>query len=618
MLIQSTLRTRPAFVAPSSSSQLPNESSVVGVETAEQVDSVERAQAERISRFVEEKKVQGARALRQVSGLMAGQLTGMAVGSMIFAPLAFHFGNLYIATGGAALTGAALAIAGSKLAEKDVSKFTDGTAGNVYGAVGAIANSLPKFVYPTLGGANAAEKAMIYEALDRLPLSGVTSAPTIDVVTGLQKAGASGLATPLFSHSRIFLDHNEIAYSKAWGQEVTTHEIGHTYDFTKGVGPIMTRNFWGGGFGKEPFVSDYAHTNRMEDYAESYATYHLDPKQLQAAAPAKYAAVHASQQPGLIDQALDRPAVREAGREIGSAFEAAPRLRNVLALGAGLVAPFQLFRGAAAYESGLDQDDPLKRINGKLSMASGAALLGPGTAPLSALLAAGQFVTHRQLESGAITVEQAEKRANAALAVSTGPFGIVAASVESELDKAGLLIKEGGPRLQSSNPFAPKRSLGKIGAGFALGAATGGLIAPFMHATSAHSAVLSSATGAWAGGLVGAALGLGAHLLTGPELPDFLAAAQEEKKLTGADKALLLKLGTPTVLGGAAGAVGGFIGGKMVGQVVGETLAGPAGGVTGAALGSYLGVLGGSYALSKGGALLGANWAGLKKPEGGA
>ena len=583
----------------------------------DRVESTPSAQAERITRFVEEKKLQGAQALKQMSSLMAGQLVGMTVGSMVFAPLALSMGNLYIATGGAALTGAAMALGASALAKKDFSKLTRSKVGDAYAGVGAVANSLPKIAYPTLVGASEAKKAVFYNALDNLPLSGVTSAPTVDVVTGLEAVGASGLATPLFSHNRIFLDVDQMNISDNWASEVLTHEIGHTYDFSVGVGPIGSRNFRGGGFGSEPFISRYAHTNRMEDYAESYAHFHLEPEKLQQVAPEKFVALESSQAPGLVDKALDRPSVRKAGRQIGEAFEAAPRLRNVLALGASLVAPFQLYRGAAEYEKGLQSDDVEARVNGKLSMASGAALLGPGTAPLSLLFTAGQMVTNQQLANGSITPEQAEKRADTALAVATGPFGSIASSVSSELEGAGLLISNDKKLMNDAklafSPMGAKKTLAKMGGGFALGAAAGGILLPLITGGSAHALVGAAATGTWMGGLVGATAGLGLDVLRPTKSPDFFGLKQQDPQgLTGEDKKLLAKLGASSVVGGLGGAVGGYFGGQMIGQLIGSTLAGSAGGVTGAALGSYLGVLGGSLAGAKGGAKLGGKWAGLQ------
>jgi hypothetical protein len=615
MLIKSTHRpTQLSTPTPATASEASQpEQAATPQLPQDSLDTSRTAQAQRISAYVEEKKLDAAKTMKSVSGLMAGQLTGMTIGSMIFAPLALKMGNLYIATGGAALTGAAMAFGASKLAEMDLSKVTNNKAGDTLGVVGAVANSLPKIAYPTMVGVTAAQKEVFYSALDRLPLGGVTSAPTIDIVKGLEDVGASGLATPLFSHNRIFLDVDQMNISNSWAQEVVTHEVGHTYDFSKGVGPILSRNFRGGGFGKEPFISDYANTNRMEDYAESYAKYHLEPERLQSVAPEKYAALDKSQAPGLVDKALDRPSVRETGRKIGTAFEAAPRARNLLALGASLVGPFQLYRGAASYEKGVKDNDPLSRLNGKMNLASGAALMGPGTAPLSLLVSAGQIATNIQLNNGSISLDQAEKRADAALTIATGPFGSIASSIQGELDSAGLLVDTTKANATASfAPFGAKQSIGKVAVGFALGAAAGGVLSPFLHAGSAHATVFSAAAGSWAGGMLGAAAGFGLHMMTKPEVPSFLLGEQQQTKLTGDDKKLLAKLSAPAVVGGAAGAVGGYFGGQMIGQAIGQSLAGAAGGVTGAALGSYLGVLGGSYAAAKGGAKLGANWAGLQ------
>jgi hypothetical protein len=598
---------------------LVKDSALLSGSSAQSKPAADPDQARRISKFVRESKEAGAHNLRGIMGMMAGQMTGMAIGSLVFAPLAFHYGNLYIATGGAALTGAALAFVGHKLASREVKPESENSAlANAGIALGGLANSLPKFAYPTVAGATAAEKAMIYGALDTLPLSGVTSAPTIDVVTGLEKAGASGLATPLFSHSRIFLDRDQMALGKEWAQEVTVHEIGHTFDFTKGVGPIGNRSHWGGGFGKAPFVSDYAHTNRMEDYAESYAHYHRSPKELLAAAPRKFETVAAHQQEGLVDKALDRPSVRDAGRRVGSAFEKAPYLRNALALGSSLLSPFQIYRGATNLERGLKFDDKKAMFDGKMQLASGSALFLSGTAPLGLALTVGHMVAGKMLADGSITQEQADKFADASLAVSTGPVGFAASSIEKELDKAGLLEDQGSYALlgEGKKAFDPGTGTA-LASGFAVGAAAGGILTPLLAGGSAVSTISAAAGGTWLGGLAGAALGFGAHYLATRLQDDPFGLESQNDKLTGDDKKLLAKLITPTAVGGVGGAILGGMAGDYVGQALGSAVAGAAGGVTGAALGRYLGILGGSFALVKGGSKLGAAWAGLRPASAG-
>lgn len=609
------VRPTPQLFTPAKAAVKPEEAPLDAADISANlsVDSVDQAQAARISGFVQRTKEKGANQIRGLAGLMAGQLTGMVVGSLAFAPLAFHYGNLYIATGGAAVTGGALALLGNYLAGREVSSSENNTLANLGAGVGALANSLPKFAYPTLANATAAEKAVIYGALDTLPLSGVTSAPTIDVVTGLEKAGASGLATPLFSQSRIFLDRDQMSLGANWAQEVTVHEIGHTYDFTKGVGPVGTRNFWGGGFGKAPFVSDYAGTNRMEDYAEAYAHYHRSPDELLAKAPAKFEAIAQSQQPGLLDQALDRPSVRDAGRKVGTAFERAPYLRNLIALGTSLVSPFQIYRGATNIELGLKNGDDKAKFDGKMQLASGAALL-TGMAPLGLAIGVGHAITGKLLAEGSITQAQADKVADTTLAVSTGPIGFAANSIEHELEKAGLLKQQGQVKMFAPAPRAKSERSWALGGGFAAGAIAGGVLTPWLVGGGTASMVASVAAGSWLGGMAGAALGLGVNYLAGEEESPRafgLMAQQDTDKLTGDDKKLLAKLVAPTVVGGVGGAVLGGMAGNAVGQALGSAVAGAAGGVTGAAVGQYLGVLGGSLALAKGGSKLGAAWAGL-------
>lgn len=576
-------------------------------------DGVDLAQATRISSFVERTKLQGASTLRSAMGMMAGQLTGMTIGSMVFAPLAFKFGNLYIATGGAAITGGAMALLGNKLASRPASgeERASGLKNAMVNATAAV-KSLPNFIYPTVAGATAHEKAVIYGALDRLPLSGVTSAPTIDVVTGMEQAGASGLATPLFSQSRIFLDRDQMALGDHWAAEVTIHEIGHTYDFTKGVGPILNRSHRGGGFGKAPFVSDYAGTNRMEDYAEAYAHYYTDEQTLLDRAPVKHATIEASQQPGVVDAALDRPKVRDAGRRIGSAFEAAPRLRNLLALGGSLMAPFQLYRGATNYERAAASGDKQAMLDAKMQLASGSSLFFSGTAPLSLAVAADKMYLQKQVDSGDMTLDEANAHADKVLTAATGPFGFAASSIHKELDSAGLLIKPGdGPNLAFFGPAVSDRAKTALGAGFAVGAVAGGILGPMLGSGSAVVTAAAAATGSLLGGMTGAAVGLGAHQLTKEQRS--VLGVRVESDLTGDDKKLLAKLAGSTVVCGAAGAVLGSMAGSTLGEVVGQALGGPVGGVTGKTVGRYLGMMGGSYAGAKGGSKVGAQWAGLKK-----
>lgn len=590
-------RSRPA--APAAAS--------VPAEPADRVGTGPPDRSQRINHFVAQGKVQATSYLRDLSAAYAGELVGMTVGSIIMAPIALKAGNLYLLTGGAALAGGLGAIGSYMLSQKTARKAAEEAntkPGKLGGADLALAGglalkSLPKFIYPTIVGATAAEQEIIYRGLDSLPLSGVTSAATIDVGRGLQAVGASGLATPLFSQSRIFLDRDEMMYP-GWGEKVTVHEIGHTFDFTQGFGPIGSRSQWSGGFGKTPFVSDYAHTNRMEDYAESYLEYHTNPEGLRQVAPDKFRAIDASQQQGVVDVAMDRPEVRNAGKSVAQAIGAVPYARNVLELAGSLLAPAALFRGATQLSEGLRQDDEVKKFEGKLNLASGALLFVPGGAPLALLASGSQFVLGSQVASGSLTIEEANQKADTILALATGPFGMVGRAAQSEMAKAGVDLDD--DRYQFDLKAVPASPVGAVLStvgGLALGSLAGSCIG------TALGGPVGAAAGMFWGRLAGAGVGLGGYGLYAAWKNRGSAAEADPLALTKGDKAFLAKVVGGAAAGGVVGSVAGGWGGAAVGRVIGTALAGAAGGVTGATLGTAVGVLGGSYVLAKAGAALG-------------
>lgn len=565
--------------------------------------------AERIQHFVEGARMQSAGYLRSLSGAVAGQLIGMTAGSMAAANLALKLQNLYVLTGAGALMGAAGAIAGYKLlgGELNLEENRPSNLGVDVGLnVAAGLKALPKFVYPTIVGATQAEKAIIYRGLDQLPLSGVTSASTIDVVNGLQDVGAAGLATPLFSQSRIFLDRAEMAYP-GWGEQVTIHEIGHTFDFSRGVGPLGSTSMMGGGFGSEPFISGYAETNRMEDFAESYLEYHTHPDRLQRVAPDKFAALQAAQQEGLFDRAMDTPRVREAGKKVGQAMDAVPYSRNLVELAGALLSPIQLYRGARQLEEGTAHNDATKRLQGKLNLASGTLLFFTGFAPLALAVAGAQAGLRSQVAAGKLDPEAADDAADAMLALATGPVGMISAAATQEFAKAGVDLNQPGPGVDSAFPKtgsafgAAAFTVGGIAAGSLAGSALGS----WLNNGSAQDMLAAGTAGAWWGRLAGGALGLGSYGLYQAFKKSEDPFGPSELQLTKEDKIFMAKIAGGAVAGGIGGAVLGGWGLAAAGRALGMSLGGPAAAVTGAAAGRLLGIVGGSYALARAGAAAG-------------
>lgn len=569
--------------------------------------------ADRIAHFLKGAGASSLQHLRFLSSVVGGELVGMAVGAAVFTPLALSTGNLYVMTGGAALTGAAGSLVGYWLENRRKGvevetgpKFAGGGPTAKFAptdaalAAGTALASMPRVLYPTISGATAAETKMIHEALDALPLHDATSVSTIDVVNGLSEHGVAGVAHSVFSHSRILLDKAEMAIP-GWNQEVVTHEVGHTVDMREGLGPIASASSRGG-FGKPPFVSDYAGTNRMEDFAESYVRYRNDPEALRRFADSKHEVIDRVSQPSLAERLADRPAVREVSKDVAQAIGKVPYLRTALELGVGLLGPIQVHRGAEQLEKGFAEGDDTKKFQGKLTLAQGALLMIPGGAPMALGAAAAHLVLAGQVQHG-MDPARANDLASKVLAVSLGPVGMIGHAVAGELERAGVDLDKASFR---PGEFQAQKTgdsflrgllwtVGGMGAGSVVGAAVGTAVAGL------PGALIGSQWGHLAGGALGlSGYGVARALQSRKE-----GGTQEAMDLTRGDIAFLAKIGGGAVVGGAAGAVAGSVAGKMAGAAVGALIAGPTGAAVGGTIGRYAGMMTGSYLLGKGGAALG-------------
>jgi len=557
-------------------------------------------QADRLAHFVQTTKLSAVESLSSYSAAAMGYLVGACAGALISTPLALSLGNMYVMTGGTAVAGGLGALAGHMLDKRKKPAQEDGAVREGLMAAGTAATMLRKIAYPTLVNATGAEREMVYRALDSIPMSGVTSVSTIDLVDGLQKQGIAGVAHPIMSQSRILLDKAEMSGARNWAEDVTIHEVGHTHDFTRGFGPIGSRSMWGGGFGKAPFISDYAETNRMEDYAESYLNYHRYPNQLQSGAPAKYASLDAAHREGVTDTLRNRDSVRETGKKVGEILGSVPYLRTAVELGLSLIAPMQIHHGASQLEAGLASGNDSQKLDGKMNLAKGA-FLTLGMAPLSLATSAAHMALKHQVDSGSMTAAEASSVANAVLATATGPIGMVGAAAGSELRKAGVDLDD--TRVRSS--FEKGSALGTVMATIG-GAAAGGVVGTLLGTTT--GGIVGGMAGLMWGQLSGAALGFGGYTAVQTMRQD--RREGDALALTGQDKAWLGKVLGPTVVGGAAGTFAGGYLGRVVGEAVGAAVGGPVGAVTGGFLGRTAGVMGGSYALAKAGAAAGRAWAG--------
>ncbi len=557
-------------------------------------------QADRLAHFVQSAKLSAVESLGSYSSAAMGYLVGACAGALISTPLALSLGNMYVMTGGTAAAGGLGALAGHLLDKRKKPAQEDGALRQGAEAVGTAATMLRSIAYPTLVNATGAERELVYRALDSIPMSGVNSVKTIDLVDGLQKQGIAGVAHPIMSQNRILLDKAEMGIRSSWGEDVTIHEVGHTHDFTRGFGPLGSRSQWAGGFGKAPFISEYAHTNRMEDYAESYLNYHRYRDQLHAQTPGKEAALAASHREGVTDVLRNRESVRETGKKIGEVLGSVPYLRTGVELGLSLIAPLQIHHGAGQLEAGLESGSDELKLDGKMNLAKGA-FLTLGMAPLSLATTAAHMALKHQVDRGSMTAADASSVANAVLAVSTGPVGMVGAAAGSELRKAGVDLDDTRVRA----PLEKGSAMGTVLATIS-GAAAGGVLGSLLG--TAMGGVVGGIGGLMWGQLSGAALGFGGYTAAQTLRQD--RREGDPLALTGGDKAWLGKVLGPTLVGGVGGTIAGGYLGAMAGEAIGAAVGGPVGAVTGGFLGRAAGVMGGSYALAKAGAVAGRAWAG--------
>ena len=565
---------------------------------------------DRIAHFMRGVTQESLQHLRYLSAANAFQKVGSTVGSLALTPLAIRvasdnaplIGGLAIGgTIAAGAVGAAIGYAWLYRKDgkdedkiKEFSKVTDSAL-----TVGTALQSLPKFIYPSVVGATDAQVETIYNALDKLPLHQATASSTMQMVPGLIQTGISGMSQPGDSHVHILLDESYINNPRL-AEGLVLHEQAHAVDYSGGFGLVGAHN-WKGGFGKAPFVSGYAESNRYEDFAESFEAYNTDPEAFRQAFPEKAAAIERLSHADPLSAAADQPSVRRAGRNIGATLGKVPYLRTGLELAGSLVGPIQTHRGARKLIEGLESGDKGQQLDGKLNLATGLFLSIPGARPMALGTGiAGNALRLTSREDNQQHMDEANKWANRVLAVSAGPVGMAVGAIVGEMEANGMKLDESkgfsAEGWQASRPGKGamlKGTLATVGGsvgGALLGAAVGGVL------SGTPGAFLGAVWGQVAGGVTGLA-GYSVHrtLKESKKQGDPLA-------LTSGDKKFLGRTLGGAVIGGGVGTAAGALGGRALGQMVGQALGGPGAASVGGSVGGWLGALGLAY----GGAKLGA------------
>ena len=184
-------------------------------------------------------------------------------------------------------------------------------------------------------------------------------------------------------------------------------------------------------FGIGPHVTEYAKTNHWEDFAESYEAFHTNPGHLQNTSMAKYNAVAASEKQSLLEKAFDNKPVREAGKVIGDAIGKVPFLRETLQVIGFVLGPLQINKGYNQLHDGYNNDDPGKKLDGKLNMAAGIMHTVKPLALFGLATDIGHAVINRSIKKGNMTPQEAEKKVNNAFKPFTQPIGNLAYAIKT-------------------------------------------------------------------------------------------------------------------------------------------------------------------------------------------
>jgi hypothetical protein len=415
-----------------------------------------------------------------------------------------------------------LKLAGSKAINKvgDASAAVDdrpiiGTALATAASAVRTAHAFPRFIYPTIYGAQGGEKAQIIKTLDNLPLhqvSDVRSIRMVDQLTSHREGWVvHGRANDLDVTNRIRLSRNSLT-DPAKFEAVLIHEVGHTVDYE-----TQKLRLWGERstrepFGEAPHITDYAKTNHREDFAESYEEFHLNPENMRDKTPEKYEAVKDLDKPGFMERLVDRKEFRETGKYMSEAFGKSEASRHITSGALMASSLLQGVHGVSQWVRSASSGDSLGHAAGVLNTAAGAVFVS-GVSPLIGMsLQGANQALHGAVRRGDLSAEEVES------AVS-----LAARPVEALFGRDRVKIEEDHRPLKVT----------AVAAGGALGGAIGSVVGPYAgviggyHLAGGLGGTIGLVAGGMAGFMGGAALGGRlAGALVGvknkPQDPDYL------------------------------------------------------------------------------------------------
>ncbi len=345
---------------------------------------------------------------------------------------------------------------------------------------------LPDFVYPTVVGATPAEKAVVLETLDALPLHHAALAGTIQVRTDVHRLFSSndflgGLAHDLKVTSYILVGR----HANQGVPDVLRHEVGHLVDFDGPASGTKSKR----PFGHGNFHTEYAQTNHREDFADSYKDVHGDPTGLHRVAPEKAAYLEESTRATFLQKLVDRQEFRDTGKVIADLAQGSAPVRHTADVVSALSGVAQVGYGLSQWMASPSVRTPMAHASGILGTASGLAML-----------------------TGCPLVGLGLQGADQALSSSVGRGSLKGEEVEStvsfplrSLEKA-LGIE--GPAVSSDHRVGKVLA---VGTGGAVGGVTGAIVGPYLGVLLGHRMA------GGVGGAIGFAIGAVGGFLGGAQ-----------------------------------------------------------------------------------------------------
>ena len=349
------------------------------------------------------------------------------------------------------------------------------------------ADAFPRFVYPTIYGAQGAEKAQILQTLDQLPLHQVADVRSIRMVPQLESSRPGwvvhGRANDLDVTNRIRLSRNSLNNPEKF-QATLIHEVGHTVDYETQKLRLFGERSTREPFGESPHITEYAKTNHREDFAESYEEFHLNPENLREKAPDKYDAVAELDKPNFFERMIDREEFRETGKHMSEAFGKSELSRHITSGALMASSVLQGVHGVSQWVRSASTGDSLGHASGVLNTATGLAFAS-GLSPLLGMgLQGANQALHGAVHKGRLSAEEVESAVTLPVRPLEALFGRETARIE-----------------EHHRPW----KVAAVAGGGAIGGAAGSLIGPYVGVIGGYHLAggLGGTIGLLAGGLIG-------------------------------------------------------------------------------------------------------------------